>query len=251
MKKLMFILFMSSFILILTLIYKENNLNKSLESFSITKEKNSIENMYLNKWVNKKWLTLGDSITKAGKYQNILKNKLGFSEICNKGINGQTMAHQTKNKSTYDLGKEIDYNDYDLVTIFIGTNDFRYGKKIGKIVTDENYFDETTFTGSYQLLIENILSSNPKIDLVLITPMQRNHDGYDINFKNNKGHKLIEYVEATINLGKLYSLPVLDLYSVSGLTERTLDALTRDGLHPNDMGYDRISEKIFRFLLSI
>ena len=53
-------------------------------------------------------------------------------------MNGQTMAYQKTNKSTYSIGKNINYKKYDLVTIFIGTNDFRYNKKLRKI-KDKQY----------------------------------------------------------------------------------------------------------------
>lgn len=211
-----------------------------------------IEESYYNKWSGKSWLTLGDSITKANGYQEILKEKLGFSKVDNKGLNGQTMAYQKTNKYTYAIGKDIDYKEYDLVTIFIGTNDFRYNKKLGKIDTSySGSYNEKTFIGSYQLLIEKILSLNPYVDLVLITPLQRIKDGYDINFTNEAGYKLIDYVDAVKELGELYSLPVLDLYSTSGITQKTMEIFTRDGLHPNKDGYDKISEKLYRFLLNI
>ncbi|HFL2397072.1 TPA: SGNH/GDSL hydrolase family protein [Clostridioides difficile] len=228
------------------------DLNNSSSVFSDTQNNTSLESTYFNKWKGKSWITLGDSITRANGYQDKLKNILGFSRIDNMGENGQTMVSQSKTKSTYTLGKTIDYKVYDLATIFIGTNDFRYNKKLGKIKASGSIrFDETTFTGSYQLLIEKILSSNPSIDLVLITPPQRIRDGYDIDFTNEVGSKLIDYVNVIKSLGEMYSLPVLDLYSEGGISKKNISTFTRDGLHPNDVGYDRISDKMYRFLLSI
>ena len=221
-------------------------------SISVTKVESDTEELkdiYNNRWSQKSWLTLGDSITKANGYQPIVKERLGFSKVDNKGINGQTMAYQKTNKSTYYIGKDINYKQYDLVTIFIGTNDFRYNKKLGKI--KESNYDEMTFIGSYQMLIERILSSNPEVDLVLITPLQRTKDGYDIIYINKAGNKLVDYVNGVKALGEKYSLPVLDLYSTSGFTSDTMDVYTRDDLHPNKKGYEKISEKIYRFLLNI
>jgi len=222
-------------------------------SISVTKVESDTEelkNIYNNRWSQKSWLTLGDSITKANGYQPIVKEKLGFLKIDNKGINGQTMAYQKTNKSTYYIGKDINYKQYDLVTIFIGTNDFRYNKKLGKL-SNNNEYDQATFIGAYQLLIEKILKSNKDIDLVLITPLQRSKDGYDINFTNEAGYKLIDYVNAIKDLGKKYSLPVLDLYSNSGFTNNTLSVYTRDNLHPNEKGYKIIAQKMYSFLLNL
>lgn len=212
-------------------------------------KKVDLEEEYFHKWNEKSWLTLGDSITKANGYQKIVKEKLGFSKVDNKGMNGQTMAYQTNNKSTYSMGKNINYKKYDLVTIFVGTNDFRYNKKLGQI--KENNYDEGTFMGSYQMLIEKILSSNPGVELVLITPLQRTRDAYDINYINKSGSKLVDYVNGVKALGEKYSLPVLDLYSNSGFNSYTMEIYTKDDLHPNKKGYNRIGEKMYRFLLNI
>lgn len=251
MKKKTIYLLLVTVIICITL-YKLVDLNNSSPVFSDTEGKTSLESMYFNKWKGKSWITLGDSITRANEYQDKLKNILGFSRIDNMGKNGQTMAYQSKNNSTYIVGKTIDYKSYDLVTIFIGTNDFRYNKKLGEIKESGSVnFDEATFTGGYQLLIEKILTSNPGIDLVLITPPQRIRDGYDINFTNEVGSKLIDYVDVIKSLGEMYSIPVLDLYSEGGISKENMNIFTRDGLHPNDEGYERISEKMYRFLLNI
>ncbi|MEG0856177.1 MAG: SGNH/GDSL hydrolase family protein [Terrisporobacter sp.] len=233
-------------------IYYELTLNKVSSVFCSTKEDVRLQDMYFNKWKDKSWISLGDSITKPGAYQNNLKDILGFSIIDNMGKSGQTMTSGLSHNSTYTLGKDIDYSKYDLATIFIGTNDFRYNKKLGEIKTSNSKdFDENTFTGSYQLLIESILKSNPNINLVLITPTQRIKDGYDINFTNKTGSKLVDYVSVIKDLGEMYSLSVLDLYSEGGITKENISSFTNDGLHLNDEGYKRISEKMYRFLLNI
>lgn len=248
MKKIAIILIL----IVITVIYKSANSNDIKPVFNESEYKSNLESEYFNKWKGTSWLTLGDSITRANGYQNILKDSLGFSNVTNLGENGQTMAWKPKNNSTYTVGKTINYKNYDLVTIFIGTNDFRYNKKLGSIQNNgSNNFDEKTFIGAYQLLIEYILSSNPEINLVLITPPQRVRDGYDTNFTNEVGSKLIDYVSAIESLGEMYSLPVLNLYRDGGITKENINVFTRDGLHPNDIGYERISDKMYRFLLNI
>ena len=211
----------------------------------------SFENIKNNSWENKRWITLGDSITRTGGYQKNLLETLKFSKIDNKGINGQTMAHQNKNISTWDLGKNIDYKDYDLATIFIGTNDFRYHKPLGKIESiNSDNFDDKTFIGAYQLLLNRINSSNPHAKIVLITPIQRNKDGFDIHHFNEENNQLIDYVNAIKKLAHLYSLPVIDLYAESGITSDNIKFYTKDGLHPNEEGYKILSKIIQNFLLN-
>ena len=142
-KYLTFFLFILLLILTIT--------SKSAESTKLI----DMDNLYKDKT----WLTLGDSITKSGIYQSNLSKK--FKYIDNKGVNGQTMAYQCNHNSTYELGKSIDYKKYDLVTIFIGTNDFRYHKPLGSLKSiNSNNFNDKTYFGAYQLLIEYIQKSN-------------------------------------------------------------------------------------------
>ena len=203
-----------------------------------------------NLYKDKTWLTLGDSITKSGIYQSNLSKK--FKYIDNKGVNGQTMAYQCNHNSTYELGKGIDYKKYDLVTIFIGTNDFRYHKPLGSLQNiNSNNFNDKTYFGAYQLLIEYIQKSNPNIEIILITPIQRVKDGFDIHYFNNENNQLIDYVNATKKIANLYSLSVIDLYSESGITKENMNIYTRDGLHPNEKGYKIISKHIENALFHI
>ena len=53
---------------------------------SVTKVESDTEELkdiYTNRWSQKSWLTLGDSITKANGYQPIVKERLGFSNNSN------------------------------------------------------------------------------------------------------------------------------------------------------------------------
>lgn len=142
-----------------------------------------------------------------------------------------------------------DYSSADLITIFAGTNDFKLNVKLGKIgnINNKN-FDVSTFYGAYRSLIENIRKQNPSAKIYLFTPIQRNNEGYDIKHRNIAGYKLIGYVNAVKNIGKLYKLPVVDLYSTSGITMENLKTYTVDGLHPNNKGYQLIVKPILKVI---
>lgn len=204
-------------------------------------------------WNSKNALSLGDSIvaqdgvvyggtsTIAKGYQTILKEKLGFSSILNKGISGAPMANGTANGAgTNTTGKNQTYTSQDLVIIAAGTNDFKLNVALGtQGIIGDTTFDTNTFYGAYRDLIEFILKAKPTIRIVLFTPLQRDNSGYDVNFSNTSGHKLIDYVNAIKNIGQMYSVPVVDLYNNSGITKLNLATYTIDGLHPNDAGYSR------------
>jgi lysophospholipase L1-like esterase len=220
-----------------------------------------------SKWRNKIWHAIGDSITWqdqkiysgeaaiAQGYQTLVGKKVKFKEIRNAGISGASMAkssnYPSKNGSNCVAGVDpgVNYSDVDMITIFVCTNDFKLNVPIGaKGQIGDVSFDDTSFYGAYRKLVEHILTIKPTIKIYLITSLQRDNSGYDVNFTNSAGFKLIDYVMAVREIGQMYALPVLDLYATSGITKLTLNTYTRDGLHPNDMGYARIADMITGFI---
>lgn len=214
----------------------------------------------VNPWKNKTYISHGDSITwQDGKdygsgthqgetargYQTVLRELLELGTHTNKGVNGATLADRAGvSVSGVSTIKSIaSYASYDLCTIAFGTNDFKQGVPLGTIGTAaDTTFDTTTFYGAFCEAVKYILTSSPTIRLVLITPLHRDQHDYDDDTVNAVGLKLIDYVNAVKLIGKMYGLPVCDLYSNSGITELTLSTYTIDGLHPNDDGYKRMAE---------
>lgn len=197
------------------------------------------------RWNGKRWGTLGDSITAAGGYQPYVQAALGFAEVINYGKGGcpMTAGGDRDYGATTHIGKKIDPT-LDCVTIFAGTNDYRLDKPIGQPGSDDIY----TFYGAYRSVIEHILTHNPACRLSLLTPLQRDKDGYDIDRRNEAGHLLYDYVAAIRAIGLRYALPVLDLYAESGFNKLTLGTFTDDRLHPNEFGHQRIARMAAAFL---
>ncbi|MBD2867140.1 SGNH/GDSL hydrolase family protein [Paenibacillus arenilitoris] len=196
-------------------------------------------------WEGKTWGTLGDSITAAGGYQPLVGEALGFARIYNLGRSGCPMAAGTDRDdgATVNVGAAMEERP-DCVTIFAGVNDFRLGIPIGGVGGK----DVRTFAGAYAALIERLLAANPSCRINLWTPLQRDKDGYDIHYVNDAGHRLIDYAETVLQIGRLYALPVLDLYAESGINRLTLPVYTTDGVHPNEAGHLRIAGMAIPFL---
>lgn len=154
---------------------------------------------------------------------------------------------------TNTTGKEIpDYSIYDLVIIAAGTNDFKLNVPLGiNGQMGDVDFNTVTFYGAYRDLVEYILANDPAAKIVLFTPLQRDNSGYDINFTNPAGHKLIDYVNAIKEIGCMYGLPVCDMYNDSGITAENLSVYTMDGLHPNDIGYGKMGQYASYFISRI
>jgi lysophospholipase L1-like esterase len=241
----------------------------SIKWLLVTKDNLSSDIGIVSKWKNKKWVTLGDSITWYDKqayaywvghesemavgYQSIVNTKVNsFAEILNKAASGTAMTDNGNANAGVKLGKTVNYALYDLVTIAHGTNDFKLDQPIGTLgAMGDTAFNLATFYGAYRSLVEYILTQKPTIKLVLFTPLQRNNGGYDVNFVNPAGHKLIDYVDAFKAIGILYGLPVLDLYANSEFNKFTLGTYTYDGLHPNNVGYKVIGDKVYNHIENV
>lgn len=206
-----------------------------------------------NRWKGLKWNSMGDSITAANGYQQTVKTLLGLSSYNNYGISGTCLASSNTgdNQSmAYRVGT-MD-NTADLVTVFGGTNDWGNGtgKPLGQMGDTEN----TTIYGAIDYIIKSVLTNNPKAKLAFFTPLQRNFTGtgtlggWSETTTNSQGIKLIQIVDAIIEVCGKYGIPVLDLYRLSGITDLNKTQWLSDGLHPNSAGHALIGKQIAAFL---
>ena len=201
------------------------------------------------RWYGKNMIMFGDSIVQDvthsnGGYVTRLKTNLGLATATNKGISGRPMSNGSANGvGTNTTVKTItNFDDYDLLLIAAGTNDFKLNIPLGVIgQIGDTGFNTETFYGAYRDTIEYILKLKPTIRICLWTPLQRDNANYDVNYTNSAGHKLIDYVDAIIAIGEMYAIPVIDLYRNSGVTKLTLGTFTADGLHLNSTGYDYVT----------
>lgn len=209
---------------------------------------------------------LGDSIT-AGSgvssydkvYLNLLKVNADLKAANGYGIGGTRFAIQ---KGTDFRPKDdfVDVNSFserfaqmtdecDAVVVFGGTNDYGHGDApLG------NFSDRTpdTFYGACHYLFSGLIKKYLGKPIVIMTPL---HRVGEMNTKRpDKAYEigtLKDYVEIIREVAEYYSLPVLDMYKVSGLQpeiEEIKNKYVPDGLHPNDEGHILIANKLQKFL---
>lgn len=234
---------------------KVQNLNLILtaDNFTPTTYRLILEHMGENQptalsrqWANKSLMAFGTSITyisdKNGNvgYLQLLQSNFGFGEYVNGGQDGKAMADNTTNGTgIVSAIRATDVSAADLIIIEAGTNDFKLNVPIGELgMIGDTEFNTGTFYGAYRAAIEYIRSNNPTCPIIVCSPLQRDNSGYDVKYTNSAGHKLIDYVNAVEAVAEMYALEYVDLYRRSGMTKANLDVATKDGLHPNNIGYE-------------
>ena len=211
---------------------------------------------------------LGDSITEGhgvscieNTYWNVLKREEKLSVARGYGISGTRFAKKRvpSENPRWDLDfisrfPDMD-DDADAVVIFGGTNDFGHGDAPLGEMSDRG---EYTFYGACHTLFNGVINKYPEATIVIMTPLHRIQEDNprgDGNKKDGEGiAPLSLYVEIIKEVAAYYSLPVLDLWSVSGIQPKVSALRERycpDGLHPNDEGHKIIASRLAGFLKSI
>ena len=183
-------------------------------------------------------------------------------------VNGQTWANVPKQTDAMaaDSG-----GDVDAILVFIGTNDFNANVPLGKwwSETEETVdcnarkasvrhrtpvFDANTLRGRVNIALEKLKRTFPDRQIVLITPIRRGffrcgvgNVRQDDSYANEIGLYLEDYVRAIREAGDVWSVPVIDAYSESGLLPAMpsfTDCCNRessDRLHPSTEGCRRLA----------
>ena len=190
-----------------------------------------------------------DSITN-NSYSSLLSSKYGFV-VSNHSIAEATMGNYDndilKEKSIITQVKNAKLETDDIILIFAGTNDYANTRaEIG--YNDDN--TDKTFKGSLNIIIQNILSKNPKAKILFITPMYRARlqlgDNKDCDSTSVAYRYLKDYCDAIEEIANLhYHIPVLNLLNTCMINKYNYTTYLKDGLYPNDEGHELLCEKIY------
>lgn len=203
-----------------------------------------------SKWYGKRWLAIGDSITTdsdvyaTNGYAKLISRELGM-KMTNVAVSGKVTSY------FYPL---IDgfANNYDLVTVMLGTNDQGYACALGSL--NDSYYNAGTYdsTSSFyarvQLLYEKLRAKYPMAVIIFLTPIRRTKTGTDgLGFANDANgyfktsFTTKEYRDVIIDVCNHYAIPYVDLYNcIDPKTEinRTRYFMSAgDGTHPNNTGH--------------
>lgn len=208
---------------------------------------------------------LGDSITEGcgtsgpdARFSHLIEYRCGLKRANNYGIGGTRIARQTRPynpvydqndycKRCADMDKEADIN-----VVFGGTNDFGHGD--APLGTPDDRTPDT-FWGACHYMMRTMIETYPDAVTVICTPLHRmNEDSLRGDNKPEDVANLATYVGIIKTVAEYYSLPVLDLWSMSGLQPHVWPIQARympDGLHPNDAGHSLLADRIIGFLSAL
>ncbi|WP_038348556.1 SGNH/GDSL hydrolase family protein [Acinetobacter baumannii] len=221
----------------------------------------------LKPWIGKKYVSFGDSITwyngrtfypshnEAGTiakgYQSYIVDALGCT-LDNQGESGWTLPSiYTDRINTYD------FTGAYAVTITSGANDHKNSVAVGEVQPIGGTFNTSTYAGALQASIEKIISSNKDTKIFLITPIRGWYSQETADAITGEMHGVTmlseRYVNIMKDIGKLYSLHVIDWYNEVGFNDLNKNTFLGDNaqteaenylLHPNNKGYQRMGELI-------
>jgi len=140
-------------------------------------------------------------------------------------------------------------NDYDIISLHVGVNDFAASDRpLGK-ATDAVGADN--IAGQFKYFIDTVLAKNPRIKFYLITPPEANGAGVVYQSTNSQGWTLRDLSLLISQIGALYSVQVIDLYNLSQLNLKTIPTMLPDGLHPgNPIGRNFMGDIVAQSFLS-
>jgi len=225
---------------------------------------------------------LGDSMTqKPGDgsivYWEYLETLLGVKPFVY-GISGHQWddIYDQAVKLKNDRGSDI-----DAIFIFAGTNDYNDNVPLGKFFTEtvkqtnhddqivkrkyrSRIYNDSTFCGRINKVMSYLKTNYPMQQIIILTPLHRGFAKFSDNnvqpeesFCNGQALFLEDYVNTLKEAALNWAVPIIDLYSLSGLYPLS-DSHTMyfrnsetDHLHLNSEGNYRLAKTIQYQLLTL
>jgi lysophospholipase L1-like esterase len=172
------------------------------------------------------WVAIGDSITYLNEhldetghrltrgYLTQVVEELPAVHYINQGHNGWTSGQIAGSIEKLGLVKA------DVYTVFLGTNDWWHGNRIGSWEDYVNNTGNSSIYGAFRIIVDKLHQLNKDAVILLITPMQRGDFVYINDSRNNaygsyrekSGQTLEQVADAVRDIGKQANLQVIDLY---------------------------------------
>lgn len=241
------------------------------------------EKIPASQWQGKRVAYLGDSMTqKPGNgtnhiYWEYLAEWLGIEPFVY-GISGNQWdgIYRQALKLYAEKGTAV-----DAIFIFAGTNDYNHSIPIGDFFrettkeTNHNgglvtrkyrtlVMNDSTFCGRINKVMDYLKNSFPEQQIIIMTPIHRGFAKFsdknvqpEESYANGQGLYLDTYVNTLKQAAAIWSVPLIDLYTLSGLYPLSDSQVQyfnhgeTDRLHPNAAGNYRLAKTIQYQLLAL
>lgn len=231
-------------------------------------------------WKGKKVAYFGDSITDPNTIPGINL----YWNFLQQWLNITPWVYGVSGREWNDIPRQADAlylehgDDMDAILIFCGTNDFNNSVPIGKwynetedsvvaavgrpkekMLRRHRHFsmNPNTFRGRINIAMAKLKQMYPTKQIVLLTPIHRayfycgdSNVQPDEMYQNGAGLYVDEYVKTVKEASAVWAVPVIDLYSLSGLFPledagaQLFNNSDIDRLHPNQAGHERMAQTI-------
>ncbi|MCR4921583.1 MAG: SGNH/GDSL hydrolase family protein [Bacteroidaceae bacterium] len=244
---------------------------------------------FAHPWTGKRVAYIGDSVSdpnlKQGEdmkhYWDYLAEWLDITPIVY-AVSGHTLMNGFANLERLhnEHGDSV-----DAVVVFLGTNDFNMSLPLGTTYIEEDAeveraagypkrkdytrrrtpaLTDKTICGRINLVMQRMKTLYPTRQLVFLTPLHRGYAKFgennvqpDESYSNLQGNYIGDVAQAIVEAGRVWSVPVVDLYALCGLLPNLpahdiyIFNPARDRLHPNELGHERIAKTIMQQTLTL
>lgn len=245
--------------------------------------------IYVNHpWYGKRIAYIGDSVTDPNQgggqvthYWQFLANWLHSTPLVY-AVSGYEWSHAVG--LTDKLHQEVG-EDVDAIIVFLGTNDYNNDLPLGCWFTEKPEqvqrgkggkefqdvrmhrslsMDQSTVRGRINVAMKHLKELYPTKQIILLTPLHRGYAFFgngnrqpSEDYRNEQGLYIDHYVDAIAEAARVWAVPVIDIYSLSGLLP-TMPSQRQyfcdeknDQLHPNTQGHQRLAKTLLTQLSSL
>lgn len=245
--------------------------------------------IYVNHpWYGKRIAYIGDSVTDPNQgggqvthYWQFLANWLHSTPLVY-AVSGYEWSHAVG--LTDKLHQEVG-EDVDAIIVFLGTNDYNNDLPLGCWFTEKPEqvqrgkggkefqdvrmhrslsMDQSTVRGRINVAMKHLKELYPTKQIILLTPLHRGYAFFgngnrqpSEDYRNEQGLYIDHYVDAIAEAAHVWAVPVIDIYSLSGLLP-TMPSQRQyfcdeknDQLHPNTQGHQRLAKTLLTQLSSL
>lgn len=245
--------------------------------------------IYVNHpWYGKRIAYIGDSVTDPNQgggqvthYWQFLADWLHSTPLVY-AVSGYEWSHAVG--LTDKLHQEVG-EDVDAIIVFLGTNDYNNDLPLGCWFTEKPEqvqrgkggkefqdvrmhrslsMDQSTVRGRINMAMKHLKELYPTKQIILLTPLHRGYAFFgngnrqpSEDYRNEQGLYIDHYVDAIAEAAHVWAVPVIDIYSLSGLLP-TMPSQRQyfcdeknDQLHPNTQGHQRLAKTLLTQLSSL